>query len=152
MKVKKDKKDTESQELRNQLARALADYDNLRRRTEEEKKQWINFASQRVVVGLLPIFDMLDLSLEHTKDQGLAIAIGEFKSILKEEGLEQIKPEVGSEFDHDLMEVIDTINTDDENKNGKVESLLNIGWKYKDGPVVRHARVKVFKKGENKNE
>ncbi len=143
--MKKSQKPSETEILKDQLTRALADYDNLRKRTEEEKRLWISFSSQKILSKLLPILDALQESLKHTKDQGLALALSDFKNILKEEGLEEINPKKGDDFNHDLMEAIDTSETEDKNMNNKIESLLMSGWKFNEGPVVRHAKVKVFK-------
>ncbi|MBI1863972.1 nucleotide exchange factor GrpE [Candidatus Woesebacteria bacterium] len=154
-KVKEEKvahKNPKEEELKNQLAKALADYDNLRKRTDEEKKVWITFASQRILEQLLPVLDNLEKALKHTQDQGLAIAVTEFKALLKDEGLKQINPQKGDDFNHDLMEAIETIETEDKNMNNKIESVAVAGWKFEaspagrqDGPVIRHAKVKVYK-------
>ncbi len=144
MKVKSEKpkvKNEETEQLKSQLARALADYDNLRRRTEEEKTLWIKFASTTIIIKLLTILDTLEKAQEHLKDQGLAIATLEFKKILNEEGVEEILPKVGDEFNHELHEVIETV--EGENK-GKIAEVLLSGWKYKEGNVLRFAKVKVF--------
>jgi molecular chaperone GrpE (heat shock protein) len=77
------------------------------------------------------------------KDQGLAISIVEFKKILVEEGLNEIKPEIGSEFDENTMEAIEIVKGESDNSVHKV-SL--VGWKFTDGTVVRHAKVIVTKK------
>src|SRR3989344_6535552 len=99
-------KSLETEQLRGQLARALADYDNLRKRTDEEKTLWIKFSSQSIITKLLTILDMLEKAKEHLKDQGLAIATLEFKKILNEEGVTEIQPKVGESFDHELHEAI----------------------------------------------
>ncbi len=134
--------------LKNQLARTLADYDNLRKRTDEEKIGWIKFATSKLIQNLLPILDTFEAAQVHLKDSGLAIAISQFKDLLKQEGLEEIRPKLGDNFDENLMEVIDVVTGD---QDGKVAELLTSGWKFMDGVVVRHARVKVYKK-EGKNE
>ncbi len=133
--------------LKNQLARALADYDNLRKRSEEERLTWIKFATQKFVQNLLPILDALELSLVHTKDAGLAIAVSQLKELLKAEGLEEIRPKVGDEFNENLMEVIDLV--EDAEKDGTIAEIILAGWKYISGPVIRHAKVKVYKRNEN---
>jgi molecular chaperone GrpE len=133
------------EELKTQLVRALADYDNLSKRTEEEKTLWLKFASTKIVSRLLPILDMLESAQNHLKDSGLAIVVTEFKKVISEEGIEEIKPEIGSDYNEKIEEVIDTVDTTDKNKNNKIESLALIGWKFKDGPVIRPAKVKVFK-------
>lgn len=130
--------------LKNQLARALADYDNLRKRTEEERIVWVKFATQKFIQSLLPILDIFESAQKHLEDQGLAIGISEFKDILKDEGLVEIRPSQENDFDANLHEAIDIVK--DESKNGKIAEVVLSGWKFKDGPIVRHAKVKVFKK------
>src|SRR5258705_9048940 len=115
--IKKQKPDQvagETEILKGQLARALADYDNLRRRTEEEKTLWIKFSSQTIITKLLSILDIIESAQVHLKDQGLAIATLEFKKVLNEEGLEEIIPKVGDEFNHELHEVIETVEGEEK--------------------------------------
>jgi len=137
----KEELNVEAELLKGQLARTLADYDNLRRRTEEEKIQWIKFSSQTIIIKSLTILDMLEKAQEHLKDQGLAIAVLEFKKVLNEEGVEEILPKVGDVFDHNVHEVIETVKGDLKNS---ISEVLVSGWKYKDGQVLRFAKVKVI--------
>lgn len=129
--------------LKNQLARTLADYDNLRKRTDEERVSFIKYASQEILQNLLPVLDTLESAQVHLKDSGLQIAISQFKDVLKQEGLEEINPKAGDNFDENLMEVIDVV--EDAEKNNIIAEVLTSGWKFADGQVIRHARVKVFK-------
>lgn len=142
MKVKDEKsKSAEVDGLRNQLARALADYDNLRKRTESEKALWIKFASQGLVAKLLPILDTIEVAQKHINDQGLAIAISQFKQVLGEEGLEEIKPGKGDRFDPNIHEAVESLKG---GKHGEIAELVMPGWKFSDGMVIRVAKVKVF--------
>ena len=146
-KKQEEKSKNETELLKGQLARALADYDNLRRRSDEEKIALLKFSSQNIIVRLLPVLDMIEKAQEHLSDQGLAIVVLEFKKIFDEEGLIEINPEVGAEFDENLMEVIEVVESKSHNnelKNKVVEVVLT-GWRFKDGSVVRHAKVKVGK-------
>jgi molecular chaperone GrpE len=138
----KKKEDKNIRELKNQLARALADYDNLRKRTELERKVWIKFASERILISLLPVLDNLEAALKHLKDQGLAIAVGEFKKIFNEEGLEEISPKVGDKFDHELHEAVET---KEGGEKGTIAEIILNGWKFQEGKVIRFAKVKVYK-------
>lgn len=132
--------------LKGQLVRALADYDNLRKRTDEEKITWIKFATQKFIQNLLPVLDSFEAAQNHLKDSGLAIAINQFKEILKDEGLTEIRPKVGEVFDENMMEASEVVEaTNDTTLMGKVAEVVMSGWKFVDGIVVRHARVKVFK-------
>lgn len=131
--------------LKNQLARALADYDNLRKRTEGERETWFKFAAERTTVKLLPIIDSLEAAQTHLKDQGLAIALGELKKVLIDEGLSEINPTEGEKFDPKMHEAIEVV---EGREDGKVAELVLKGWKFGDEKVVRPAKVKVFK-GKN---
>jgi len=129
--------------IKNQLARALADYDNLRKRIEREKEDLENLASLKLILRLLPILDNLRAAQNHLKDAGLAITIGELENILKDEEIEEIKPNKGDAFDHNLHEVIEVVeNSQEENK---IEEMMLSGWKFRDGIVIRHAKVKATK-------
>ncbi|HWA52230.1 MAG TPA: nucleotide exchange factor GrpE [Patescibacteria group bacterium] len=149
MKQKKQenkKENIEVEILKNQLARTLADYDNLQKRTQEEKITWIKFATEKLIQNLLPVLDGFEMAQKHLKDAGLAITVGQFKDVLKQEGLEEINPKVDETFDENTMEAIEIV--EDKEKNNQIAEVLTNGWKFMDGMVVRHARVKVFKKNE----
>jgi molecular chaperone GrpE len=137
-----DKVHVELESMKGMLARALADYENLRRRTDEEKVSWAKFSSLGIVSKLLPVLDMFENAQKHLKDQGLAIGIGEFVNVLKDEGLVVINPSVGTEFNEQEMEAIEVVNGTSDNT---ISEVVIPGWKFKDGVVVRHAKVKVFK-------
>ncbi len=134
-------------DLKNQLVRALADYDNLRKRIEREKEDLEKLAGLKFILRFLPILDNLRVAQNHLKDAGLAITISEFENIIKDEGIEEIRPNKGDEFDHNLHEVTEVVeNCKEENK---IEEVVLCGWKFKEGVVIRHAKVKVGKKGAN---
>ncbi len=85
MKNKKTIKQTEDlkvDELKNQLARALADYDNLRKRSELEREVLLKYSSERIVARILPLLDSIENAQKHLKDSGLAIIIADFKKLL----------------------------------------------------------------------
>jgi len=135
----------QTEELKGQLARALADYDNLRKRVEDEREIWIKFSSERVIVKCLPILDAFEAAQAHLGDQGLAIAIGEFKKLLAEEEIEEIRPKMGDTFDEKFHEAVDIVNPPAGGKEkGKIAELVLTGWKFRDGKIIRFAKVKVF--------
>lgn len=146
-KEKKSSSNKENEELKTQLARTLADYDNLKRRTEEERLTWIKFSSQTIIVKMLSVLDMLEKAQKHLKDGGLSIAIVEFKKLLEEEGAVEIRPEIGADFDENSMEAIEIVEGE---SNNKITEVVQTGWKYRDDDkVIRYAKVKVSK---NENE
>jgi len=136
-------------ELKNQLARVLADYDNLRKRAEIEREILLKFSSERIIARILPILDDIENAQIYLKDSGLAIIIADFKKLLYNEGLEEILPKKGNIFDEKFNEAIEVSG------GGKRETISEVilpGWKFIDGPVLRYAKVKVYgDKIERKN-
>lgn len=141
MKQKQTKEKKEIEELKGQLARALADYDNLRKRTEAEREVWVKFAAQNILAKILPVLDTLEVAQNHLKDRGLAIAINQFREVLKEVGLEEVRPQKGDNFDPKIHEAVESIVG---GKHGQIAETILPGWRFNDGPVVRFAKVKVF--------
>ena len=138
-----DKVHKELEMVKGMLARTLADYDNLGKRVDRERADLGKIASIGIVARLLPIIDNLESAQVHLKDQGLAISILEFKKVLDEVGFSEIKPNAGETFDENLMEAIEVVPGE---SNNTIAEVILVGWKYEDGSVVRHAKVKVNKK------
>lgn len=136
-----DKAHEELESVKIMLARALADYDNLSKRVDREMAELGKIASVGVIIRLLPVLDNLESAQNHLQDAGLAITVSEFKKVLTEEGLIEIKPGKAEEFNEELMEVIEMVPGEPK---GKIAGLALTGWKFEDGTVVRHAKVKVF--------
>ena len=119
--------------------RALADYQNLERRTQVQKIEWIRSANKDLLLKMLPILDTLMLAVRHIDDKGLHISIDQFLKLLEQEGLTRIKT-VGEAFDPYSMEAITT----QEGENGKVLEEVRPGFMLNDS-VLRTAQVIVGK-------
>ncbi len=140
-----EKANIELDAMKNQLARAMADYANLQKRTDEERSTMFKLASISFMTKILPIIDNLKQAQNHVSDSGIAIIIGQLETLAKDEGFEEIKIKVGDEFSELTMEVTEVLETDKDLDNNRVSEVVMSGWKYSDGTIVRHARVKVFK-------
>src|SRR5882672_6499330 len=79
------------EEAEGKYRRALADYQNLQKRVQEEKGEWIRAANKDLLLRLLPVLDTLMLAQKHLQDQGLTVSINQFLDIIKTEGVTQIK-------------------------------------------------------------
>ncbi|MBI4037441.1 nucleotide exchange factor GrpE [Candidatus Curtissbacteria bacterium] len=143
----KKKKDDNLINLEDQLKRALADYQNLERRVEEEKKLLSVLYTAIVVEKFLPVLDNLEAAQSHIKDEGLAMVITQFKDVLAKEGVEEVTAE-GQNFDPKLHEAIEAVEGEDE---GKVVKVLSKGYKI-NGKVLRPAKVVVTKASSTKSE
>jgi molecular chaperone GrpE len=135
----------EIEELTNCWKRALADYQNLEKRIENEKKDFIQFSNRELIQKLLPVLDHFERADEHLKDQGLQMAIRDFKRVLSEEGLEEIGV-LGQEYNPVEMEAVEVV---EGKESGKVVEVAQKGYRLKD-KVIRPARVKVTKVNEQK--
>lgn len=144
LKIKsEDKVHQELEIVKGMLARALADYDNLRKRIESEKESLEKNAGSKVVLKLLPVFDMIIDAQKHLKDSGLEIVIGEFRKSLYDLGIEEIKINIGDDFNPLEEEVSETVSGEKENT---VAEILQMGWKIRgEGFIIRPARVNVVK-------
>lgn len=131
--------------MKNQLARAMADYANLTKKVDEERSEMYKLASISFMNKILPIIDNLRLAQNHVQDSGIAMIIAQMESLAKEQGFEEIKINKGDLFDENTMDVAEVIETDSEKDNNSVSEVVVTGWKYNDGTIVRHSRVKVFK-------
>ena len=119
------KPNKETFELENKLKRALADYDNLKKRLDKERGEVIKFANEVLLLKVLGIVD------------GLELALGQFWQLLKEEGVEEIKVKAEDKFDPEVMEAVG-------GEGEKVGQVLQRGYKLH-GRVVRAVRVKIGK-------
>lgn len=140
-----DKVHQELEVVKGMLARALADYDNLSKRVDRERQDLGKIASVSILARLLPVLDNLESAQTHLQDQGLAISIVEFQKVLSEEGLTEIMPKIGELFDPELMEAIEVVAGASHNNTSeaKVAEIVLPGWRFEDGTVIRHAKVKV---------
>ncbi|MBI2074926.1 MAG: nucleotide exchange factor GrpE [Candidatus Levybacteria bacterium] len=128
-----------NEELENQVKRVLADYQNLEKRVQEEKGNWIRIANKELLLRLLPVLDTLMLAGKHVKDQGLQLSIQQFLNALKNEGVEKVET-VGKDFDPNAMECVEA----EEGEEGKVIDEIRAGYKLND-MTIRPAQVRVGK-------
>ncbi|MCX8008895.1 MAG: nucleotide exchange factor GrpE [Patescibacteria group bacterium] len=127
-------------EWKNKYLRALADYQNLERRSWQEKEDIKKFASETTLRKFIPAIDSLERAVKHIQDEGLALSLREFYKVLEQCGVKRIET-VGKQFDPHLMECVEVIQGDD----GIVLEEIRSGYMFFD-KVLRVAQVKVGKK------
>lgn len=114
--------------------RALADYQNVVRRNQQERAAFAKFATKDLMQSLLEPLTHLDLASKQIDDPGLNMVIEQFWNKLQEAGLQK-EDVIGKEFDVELMEAADTKGS------GKVVvSVHRPAFTY-NGEVIQHARV-----------
>jgi molecular chaperone GrpE len=134
-------------ELRQQHARAVADYQNLRRRQAEERRENARLTLKAAVINYLPVLDDLDRALDTVGDhgdladhpwiEGVRNAQRKFHAVIEASGAQLIEAE-GCAFDPELHQAISFQNGPD----GQVVAVLQNGYTI-DGLVIRPAMVLV---------
>lgn len=140
---KQEKQELTIEELKGQLIRTLADYDNLQKRTDKEREDLRKVLVAQFVSKLLPVLDMLEDAQEHLKDQGLAIAIKELYEVLEGEGVKKVEAKKGEMFDESLHEAVETV--DKGGKSGEIIRVVLTGYLIGD-KLIRPAKVVVTRK------
>lgn len=128
--------------LNNDWKRALADYQNLVKRFETEKREVILFANLNLINKLLPTLDILELAADHSQDEGVKMAVKQFQDVMSSEELQAILPKIGDPFDPNLHDCIETLPGEVENT---LAEIVTKGYKIRD-VILRPAKVKVWQK------
>lgn len=148
MRKLKKSRTSKEEELRGQLARCLADYQNLVNRVERERSEIIVRANKELVANFLAVLDNLTRAAEHLGDEGLRMAIAEFEGVLKEEGVSRIEIKKGDKFDEEIHEASEVVDpSTGSGGEGIVAEVIRQGYKWSDGTVLRPVKVKVYKHG-----
>ena len=131
-KKKKDKKDTQIEELTDRVQRQMAEFDNFRKRTEKEKAAMFEVGAKSVVEKILPTVDNFERGMEKVYRQLIAS--------LEAIGVKQIEA-VGQEFNPNFHNAVMHVDDEEAGDNIIVEEFQK-GYMYRD-TVVRHSMVKV---------
>jgi molecular chaperone GrpE len=131
-----------------QLLRLKADFENYRRRSEKEKRDYLEWGKEKIILKHIAIGDVLEQALKSARngDNSDSILIGlemiskEFSKMLIEEGVEEIKID---KFDPEICEAVDFEQKEDL-QEGEILSVYQKGYKM-NGRLIRTAKVKVAK-------
>lgn len=125
----------------------MAEFDNFRRRSAQEKLELVDTAAKGVIKDLLPVVDDFERALEalskaegsEAAKEGTELIYKKLVGTLKSKGLEEIEA-VGKEFDTDEHEAVAQIPAPEEKLKGKVVEVVQKGYKL-GGKVIRFAKV-----------
>ena len=128
------------------LLRALADFENYRRRVEREQDGAARRGKREVILPLLEVLDDFERALEHLPNAPPALAAGvqalhrKLLALLATQGVTRFES-VGEEFDPRAHEALGTVAIDGV-PPGTVAETLQHGYRWND-EVLRPARVRV---------
>ena len=143
-----------------QLIRMQADFENYKKREEQKKQEFMEYAKKDLICQLLSVIDNLERASCYTDEQtdekhlndikkGLDGILKDFQNILEKEGLKPIKP-VGEKFDPYCHEAIMHVESDKFPEDAVMEEIVK-GY-YLKSKVLRPSVVKVSKGCANKPE
>ena len=127
----------------------MADFDNYRKRTLQEKQDLIKNGGQKVLEGILPVVDDIERAIDaiaqggdiESLKEGVDLIHSKLLSFLKSNHVEPIESN-GELFDTDFHEAVTTFQAPSEDMKGKVIDTVLKGYKLND-KVLRHAKVVV---------
>ena len=128
--------------------RAQADFQNYKRRTEQERERTIKDANADLLRQILPTLDDLERALaqvpaelaEHTWTQGVSLIVQKLQRTLEQQGLSRVGAE-GEEFDPHVHEAV-AYEEHPEYGEGQVAQIYRPGYRLHDR-VLRPAQVTV---------
>jgi molecular chaperone GrpE len=145
------------QENLDKWKRAQADFENYKKMQAESQKDLLKYATQNIILQIIPVLDNFQMSTAHVpedqKDGGWVTGImyiqKQLETVLAENGVDEIAPKVGDNFDPVFHEAIadkacecdhcDCENEKEKFKN-KIKTVMMKGYKIGD-KVIRPARV-----------
>ncbi|KAB0611641.1 nucleotide exchange factor GrpE [Campylobacter hyointestinalis subsp. lawsonii] len=145
-----DAKDEEIAALKENLIRATADFENIKKRLEREKSEAVKFANESFARDLLPVIDALEIAsnLQSGDDEiankikdGINLTIEQFKKSFEKYGIKEISTD--TEFNPEVHNAINYIETD-EVESGKIAAVYQKGYLYNDR-VLRPSMVVIAK-------
>lgn len=131
------------EQLKDQLLRVRADFDNYRKRMIKEMNQVRQTASVNLIRALLPAMDNLERALAHASaEEGFVEGVGmvykQLQEILANEGLDPV-PALHEPFDPNVHDALATAPSQDV-ESGRIVEEFERGYRIRD-MVLRPAKV-----------
>ena len=128
--------------------RLLAEFDNYKRRTQEERTKLFKYAGEELAKAILPILDDLHRTLESDGKgkarsilEGIELIVAKLDKTLEDQGIIPFDS-VGQDFDPELHEALMSEKSD--TGDNVILKEFERGYKY-DDKILRHAKVVVSK-------
>lgn len=138
----------ERDEYLESLQRVAAEFDNYRKRTERERAAASTQAGRAVLEQLLPIMDSLERAVEALVDVdqaqsgGVAMVEQQLAGVLAARGLNPIAPAENDPFDPQVHEAVQSLPSLGHSP-GTLVAVIQTGYRFSDGSLLRPARVVV---------
>ena len=142
------KKSEELERKSDKNVRLLAEFDNYKRRTQEERTKLFKYAGEELARAILPILDDLHRTLESDGKgkarsilEGIELIVAKLDKTLEEQGIVPFDS-IGQDFNPELHEAL--MSEKSEKGDNVIVKEFERGYKYND-KILRHAKVVVSK-------
>ncbi len=141
-----------TKDIQDKLLRSQADFENMRKRLEREKQDFLKYANEGIILELLNVLDDLERVINLAEDKhedlnaflkGVEMILAHLYELLKTNGVKPVEAE-GKIFDPHYHEALMQVENKDLPENTIVEVLQKGYLMYE--RVIRTAKVKVSKK------
>ncbi len=138
--------ESQAKDWQDKFLRKAAEFENFKRRTENDQFNLINYAAESFIIKLLPVVDDFERSLEHIDDidnnkavkEGIKLVYEKLLKVLDEQGVKKIQTK-GEPFNVDYHDAL-MQKKDDSVPSHTVLQEIESGYLYRD-KVIRHAKV-----------
>ncbi len=147
-KPEETKKISKEEEYLNSLKRCQADFENYRKRQDESRKELKEFILEDLALQILPVVDNFQMSLSHVPEnqedgawvQGILHIQRQLETILKDNGIEEIKAKEGDKFDPNFHEAVENHQEGEKEEEHKIKKIISKGYKI-GNKVIRAVKV-----------
>jgi len=147
--------EADAAEWKDKYLRCMADFDNYRKRTLEEKSDWIKRASEKLALSICDVLDNFDRALMQLNEElkedsfikGIILIDQQLQNALERDGVKRIEA-LGQDFDPRLHEALAHIPSGYE--EGKIAAIIQNGYLMND-KLIRPVRVAVSSGKEETN-
>lgn len=142
--------EAKSQEYLTGWQKERADSINLKKRLEEEKKEFAKFAKEDFATELMTVLDSFDSAFKNKEAwekvdknwrQGIEYIHSQLVNVLSNHGVSVINP-LGEKFDPQRDEAVGNIQVEKEADDGKIMEVTSVGYKLHHR-IIRAPKVKV---------
>ncbi len=141
-------------DLQDKLLRKAAEFENYKRRTENDQFNLLNYAAESFIIKLLPIVDDFERSMDHIDDldksksvkDGIKLVYDKLHKLLNEQGVKKMETK-GEPFNVEFHDALMQKKDDSVPPHTVVEEI-EPGYLYRE-KVIRHAKVIVSEDSDN---
>ncbi len=139
----------ELEALKDKYLRAVAEFDNYKKRTLKEKTELILNGSEKTITAFLPILDDMERAIANADkatdlqalEEGWELIFNKFVKVLNTLGVKKIET-TDADFNVDYHEAVAMVPGFGDDKKGKVIDCVQTGYTLND-KVIRHSKVAV---------